>query len=913
MNFHEDADVEHVTRSPLVPLTVLADLDDDGAVCLDGSPPAIHLSPGWGRGANNWLIYLEGGGWCNSEEECAHRAATHLGSSKRMGGLMAFGGILSHDPTVNPGFYNWNLVFVRYCDGASYLGDANEPVQTNNGLVFFRGRRIFDAVTRYLVSHHGMGAASLVLLSGCSAGGLASLQHCDRLAEILQQSSSQSGTSERAGAEEGRAGGGAEERAMEGRGRVGGGPVVKCMGDAGFFLDSEDVGGVRRMRERFKAVVETQNVSLHERCTAAVAPQDHYLCFFPEHLLPFLCQPFFVLNPLYDSWQVSFSFAQQHAFPSLDWHHCRTDLRSCPPHLLQLLHGYHHQMVTKLSPFLPATHSLSPPPHHRRRLTLVEGGGIGVEEGAMKRDGLGVVEGEAFRSQEGGVSASASRNGALLLSCHLHCMALASQAWHGAGAPRVGGKTMAEAIVASAGQTVVTGPNNPAVNLDKAKGENGVATEVPTGIEKAAAAGGLDKFEGTTIVSPSTDSMLMVDVKVAGWNKMKCHKDLGKPGEGACTPANCSKGGIAAKWKTSNLLKNKLGVEVYVKGNPLTLKKASPQTCCNTCAGYSSCTYWQYIPDITIDGKKTEGACYLVHDNIDYSCGDMTAQYATDSKPVHLQVRTGGECNPAANVVNDPHLVGAYGTHFDFNGRPDKAFCLLTDKDLHVNMLLRGYYSDDTENAALVVDGKAVHTWIKELGIVWFANGADHKVRLAARSGKQQERGDGFMKTIEIDGEEIPRMNVGDEVTAEGGLTLRFAALEKEGPYDVDYYTLTIDGLVALDLRLRVANPKLQTPSEAEAHINVGIVELEHTDDVHGVLGQTYRPDHAARAADFQRLIANLHRPISADSQEGAGFLDGTPRLYESSSVLSVDCAQTEYHRAKQLSPVEDFPMEPLN
>ncbi|CAI5983457.1 unnamed protein product, partial [Closterium sp. NIES-64] len=467
--------------------------------------------------------------------------------------------------------------------------------------------------------------------------------------------------------------------------------------------------------------------------------------------------------------------------------------------------------------------------------------------------------------------------------------------------------------VASAAPSVVTGPNNPAVSLAAAQGENGVATEVPKGIEQAAAAGNLDKFEGTTIVSPSTDSMLLVDVKAAGWNKMKCHKDLGKPGDGACTPANCSKGGIPAKWKTSNLLKNKLGVEMYVKGNPLTLKKASPQTCCNTCASFKSCTYWQYIPDITIDGKKTEGACYLVHDNIDYSCGELTAQYATDSKPIALQVRTGGECNPAANVVNDPHLVGAFGTHFDFNGRPDKAFCLLTDRDLHVNMLLRGYYSDDTENAALVVDGKAVHTWIKELGLVWFANGADHKLRLAARGGKQQERGDGFMKTIEIDGEEIPRMAVGDEVKTEGGLTLRFAALEKEGPYDVDYYTLAIDGLVSLDMRLRVANPKLQTPNDAEAHINVGIVELEHTDDVHGVLGQTYRPDHAARAADFQRLIANLHRPISSDSEEGVGFLDGTPRSYESSSVLSVDCAHTEYHRAKQLSPVEEFPREPLH
>ncbi|CAI5523688.1 unnamed protein product [Closterium sp. Naga37s-1] len=286
----------------------------------------------------------------------------------------------------------------------------------------------------------------------------------------------------------------------------------------------------------------------HPPCTM---PQPRPQCFFPEHLLPFLCRPFFVLNPLYDSWQVSFSFAQQHAFPSLDWHHCRTDLRSCPPppaaaapRYSAVMSGYHHQMVTKLSPFLPATHSLSPPPHHRRRLTLVEGGGIGVEEGgteevgeknigdgdgeeeeggdgesksgeetggenergseeekgseeeseseekrggeeekeeneeaketeggarvegneeeeegeqeekpsaderadlgyhkglevgemgrdfeAMKRDGLGVVEGEAFRSQEGGVSASASRNGALLLSCHLHCM-VSGTAWH---------------------------------------------------------------------------------------------------------------------------------------------------------------------------------------------------------------------------------------------------------------------------------------------------------------------------------------------------------------------------------------------------------------------------------------------------------------------------------------------------
>ncbi|CAI5930571.1 unnamed protein product [Closterium sp. NIES-65] len=82
--------------------------------------------------------------------------------------------------------------------------------------------------------------------------------------------------------------------------------------------------------------------------------------------------------------------------------------------------------------------------------------------------------------------------------------------------------------VASAGQTVVTGPNNPAVNLDKAKGENGVATDVPPGIEKAAAAGGLDKYEGTTIVSPSTDTP---DGEILAENKAA--EDTGKKAEDA--------------------------------------------------------------------------------------------------------------------------------------------------------------------------------------------------------------------------------------------------------------------------------------------------------------------------------------------------------------------------------------------
>ncbi|CAI7851106.1 unnamed protein product [Closterium sp. NIES-54] len=79
------------------------------------------------------------------------------------------------------------------------------------------------------------------------------------------------------------------------------------------------------------------------------------------------------------------------------------------------------------------------------------------------------------------------------------------------------------------------------------------------------------------------------------------------------------------------------------------------------------------------------------------------------------------------------------------------------------------------------------------------------------------------------------------------------------------------------------------------SHINVGVSEFARTDAIHGMLGQTFRADHAQRAADFQKLVAALHRRVSADSEEGKGFLDGTPRSYETSGVLATDSAFAAY------------------
>ncbi|KAF8378955.1 hypothetical protein HHK36_028380 [Tetracentron sinense] len=153
-----------------------------GAVCLDGSPPAYHIDKGFGLGVNSWLVHIEGGGWCNNVTSCLARKNTRLGSSKKMLKLLAFSGILNNKAIFNPDFYNWNRVKVGYCDGGSFTGDVESVNPTTN--LHFRGARVWLAVMEDLLAK-GMRNAENALLSGCSAGGLTSILHCDSFRALL--------------------------------------------------------------------------------------------------------------------------------------------------------------------------------------------------------------------------------------------------------------------------------------------------------------------------------------------------------------------------------------------------------------------------------------------------------------------------------------------------------------------------------------------------------------------------------------------------------------------------------------------------------------------------------------------------------------------------------------------------------
>ncbi|XP_057988717.1 pectin acetylesterase 9 isoform X2 [Hevea brasiliensis] len=214
----------------LVNMTVVRNAPAIGAFCLDGSLPAYHLHRGFGVGARNWILQFEGGGWCNDLQSCSERAKTRRGSTRYMNKQEVFSGILSNNASLNPDFYNWNRVKLRYCDGASFGGDAK--FDNGTSVLYFRGQKIWEAIILDLLPK-GMGQARKALLSGCSAGGLSAFIHCDNFAKILPNAS------------------------------------VKCLSDAGFFLDEKDVSLNHTMRSFYANLVTLQGVekNLNKNCT----------------------------------------------------------------------------------------------------------------------------------------------------------------------------------------------------------------------------------------------------------------------------------------------------------------------------------------------------------------------------------------------------------------------------------------------------------------------------------------------------------------------------------------------------------------------------------------------------------------------------------------------------------------------
>ncbi len=183
------------------------------ALCADGTVPPIFVrSASVSASRNKWVVFLQGGGSCNSGEDCHARwrgrdgnfGADKLSARFAPTGGMATGGIGGRDPR-NP-FATWNQVFVYYCSSDGWSGRARDQVVEANhqGVpttyrLHLMGAHIVDAVFDFLrsgsVSYNeangvrrtlpDLDQADTLLFAGSSAGGNGVRANADRIGEQL--------------------------------------------------------------------------------------------------------------------------------------------------------------------------------------------------------------------------------------------------------------------------------------------------------------------------------------------------------------------------------------------------------------------------------------------------------------------------------------------------------------------------------------------------------------------------------------------------------------------------------------------------------------------------------------------------------------------------------------------------------
>ena len=158
--------------------------EPNGPACLDGTPYKFYFQAS-ATGSSKWTISLAPGGWCYDEVDCLCRANTSLGTSTMNPPNMTL-------PCWNPNEdgtmdNDCNRIHMPYCDGASYSGfrPGNVSVPGMPGKsIHMRGIKNIDGVIQFALKH-GMNKATELVITGGSAGGMATFLHADRFAAAL--------------------------------------------------------------------------------------------------------------------------------------------------------------------------------------------------------------------------------------------------------------------------------------------------------------------------------------------------------------------------------------------------------------------------------------------------------------------------------------------------------------------------------------------------------------------------------------------------------------------------------------------------------------------------------------------------------------------------------------------------------
>uniref|UniRef100_A0A453J3F1 Uncharacterized protein n=6 Tax=Triticinae TaxID=1648030 RepID=A0A453J3F1_AEGTS len=227
-------------------------------------------------------------------------------------------------------------------------------------------------------------------------------------------------------------------------------------------------------------------------------------------------------------------------------------------------------------------------------------------------------------------------------------------------------------------------------------------------------------------------------------------------------------------------------------------------------------------------------------------------------------------------ICGDPCFTGADGNNFYFHGKKDKDFCVVSDANLHINAHFIGKHDPSMSRD---------FTWIQAVGVRF----ADHRLYVGA---KKTAKWNNDVDRLELAFDGAPIDVAGDigaqwQSTDVHGLTVTRISMtnnvrvELKGVFDIMTKAVPITKEDS-----RVHNYGV-TEDDSLAHLDIGFKFYDLTGDVHGVLGQTYRPDYV------NKFNVSSSMPVM-----------GGVASFVSSDIFATDCKVARFGRKADISMV---------
>ncbi|CAN4112163.1 unnamed protein product [Withania somnifera] len=259
--------------------------------------------------------------------------------------------------------------------------------------------------------------------------------------------------------------------------------------------------------------------------------------------------------------------------------------------------------------------------------------------------------------------------------------------------------------------------------------------------------------------------------------------------------------------------------------------------------------------------------CYNQEHTCPSSCPGTCQVDCVSCKPVC-------SCDKPGAVCQDPRFIGADGITFYFHGKKDKDFCLVSDSNLHINAHFIGRRNENM---------KRDFTWVQAIGILY----GNHKISIGAQ--KTATWDDAIDRlSINFDGESIVLPNnEGERWMSQSGPTTYITRTS-----NANEVVLEVENIFKITAKVVPITEKESkvhkygiTQDDCFAHLELGFKFLSLSDDVSGVLGQTYRRNYVSRV----KMGALM--PVMGGDKE-----------FSASGLFNVDCSVAKFQSRNEIN-----------